>query len=67
MNRMLKTLSKMLLAKFLSIMLFILPIMLVLCSNMNNSDVKFYCLNVLLEYLQYENRFVILSMHFSVL
>ena len=26
---------------------FMLPIMLVLCSNMNNIDVNFYCFNVL--------------------
>ena len=51
--------------KFLLNMLFMLPIMLGLCSIMNNTDVKFHCLNVLLEYLQYESRSMILSMHFS--
>ena len=34
--------------KILPIVLFMLPIMLVLCSNMNNIDVKFYCFNLLL-------------------
>ena len=33
-----------------------LPIMLALCSNMNNINEKFCCLNVLSGYLPYENR-----------
>ena len=45
--------------KFLPIMLFKLPILLVLCFNINNIDVKFHCLNVLLEYLRYEHRYVL--------
>ena len=44
--------------KFVPFMLFMLPIMLALCSNMNNIHLKVNCLNVLLEYLRYENRSV---------
>ena len=33
-----------------------LPIMLVLCSNMNDIDAKFYYLSAQLEYLRYKNR-----------
>ena len=33
-------------------------IICILCSNVNNTDVKLYCLNILFEYLQYKNRSV---------
>ena len=33
--------------------------------QLNNIDVKFYCLNVLLEYLRYDNRSVWFYLHFS--
>ena len=41
--------------KFVPIIIFVFLIMLVTCSNMNNTAVKIYCFNILLEHLRYYN------------
>ena len=62
-SNMLKNFSKMIFWEFpklLPNMLSMLPIMLVLCSNMNDFDAKFYYLSAILEYLRYNNMYFML-------